>query len=55
MDYTAEINTILKDLQELSIPATYGNVKKMLSVMERLAAMADALKASESKEAAFDA
>lgn len=54
MDYVNEINLALKDLQEVTIVATYGNTKKLTAVMERLANIAEAMKNANSKEAALD-
>ena len=54
MDYISEINSILQDLQQVTVVATYGNTKKISNVIERLIAMADAMKKAGSKEAALD-
>ena len=54
MDVSKELNEILKDLQKLNIPATYGNLKLLTGCVERLAALAEAVKGSDSKEAALD-
>ena len=51
MDYVAEIDKVLKDLQEITVVATYGNTKKLSNSMERLVALADELRKIK-KEAA---
>ena len=54
MDYISEINGILQDLQQVTVVATYGNTKKICTAIERLVAMADAMKKEGSTEAALD-
>ena len=57
MDYIAELDKVLKTLQELEVVAKYGNIKKLTSAMEGLLAIAQALReanAPSSKEAALD-
>ena len=57
MDYIAELDKVLKTLQELEVVAKYGNIKKLTSVMEDLLAIAQALREANtptSKEAALD-
>lgn len=44
MDYVAEINKVLQDLQDMTVVTSYGNVKKLSRCMERLVAIADDLK-----------
>ena len=44
MDYVAEIDKVLKDMQDITVVATYGNTKKLSTCMERLVAIADDLK-----------
>ena len=52
--YINEINGILQELQQVTVVATYGNTKKISTVIERLIGMADAMKKEGSKEAALD-
>ncbi len=57
MDYIAELDKVLKTLQELEVVAKYGNIKKLTSAMEGLLAIAQALRDANtpsSKEAALD-
>lgn len=52
--YINEINLILQELQQVTVVATYGNTKKISTVIERLVSLADAMKKNDSKEAALD-
>ena len=52
--YISEINSILQELQQVTVVATYGNTKKISTVIERLINMADAMRKAGSKEAALD-
>ena len=54
MDYISQIDSILQDLQQVTVVATYGNTKKISTVIERLINMADAMRKEGSKEAALD-
>lgn len=54
MDYITEINEALRELQEVTVVATYGNTKKLSNVMERLANIAETMKKATNKEAALD-
>lgn len=57
MDYIAELDKVLKMLQELEVVAKYGNIKKLTAAMEGLLAIANALREENtpaSKEAALD-
>ena len=54
MDYIAEIDKVLKELQEIEVTAKYGNIKKLSNAMEHLVAIADAMRKADSKEAALD-
>ena len=57
MDYIAELDKVLKTLQEIEVVAKYGNIKKLTTAMEGLLAIANALREANnpaSKEAALD-
>ena len=58
MDYIAELDKVLKLLQELEVIAKYGNIKKLTTAMEGLLGIANAMReanaAPTSKEAALD-
>lgn len=57
MDYIAELDKVLKTLQEIEVVAKYGNIKKLTTAMEGLLAIANALREENtpaSKEAALD-